>query len=326
MQELIKDKIIKHYADNYQITVKETNEDTFNSYITSEISKILLNADSFDLSIEKPKSNTPSYDINSLSFNNNSYLYKGQWNINCEKHGIGIFVYENGTIYYGNFINDIKKGRGILIQPNGDFYQGYFDNDHINGNGSLTINNDYTYTGTWVNGVKHGSGLEIYNKTLAKYEGGFENNLKHGKGKYYFSDGSMYKGSFVKDLFEGKGVMKWIDGCKYEGEFKKGKMDGEGKFTWKDGVEYIGMYSKGKKNGLGVIKFKNGKSVKGKWINNILQGKGEVFGNKMELLYEITSRYGKIIKVEQMGNEQRERGIEEKKEDGNETKDEMKNS
>ena len=63
------------------------------------------------------------YSIDCVQINDNEY-YKGQWNIHCQKDGIGIYIYDNGSVYYGNYINDKQEGKGILIQPNGSYYKG----------------------------------------------------------------------------------------------------------------------------------------------------------------------------------------------------------
>lgn len=67
------------------------------------------------------------------------------------------------------------------------------------GEGSLTWylpGDDYemlsTYSGTMVSGKREGHGVWLH-KSGSKYEGGWRNNVKEGRGEYSLSDGNYYK-------------------------------------------------------------------------------------------------------------------------------------
>lgn len=67
-------------------------------------------------------------------------------------------------------------------------------------------------------------GAEVDPKTLQsvaveKYEGDWVDGKMHGRGTYYYSDGSVYDGSWVEGKMEGKGVFLYPNGNKYEGEY-----------------------------------------------------------------------------------------------------------
>lgn len=238
------------------------------------------------------------YTIDCVRINENEY-YKGQWNIHCQKHGIGIYIYPNGAVYYGNYTNDIQNGKGILIQPDGSFFKGNFANGVVSGVGTLYVKNEYTYTGEWKDNAKTGKGCEEYHTSGDVYEGEFVNNEKEGKGKYTYKDGTVYEGSFVNSKYDGKGKMTWNDGRKYIGDFNEGKINGKGKMLFKTGLKYEGEYENGIKNGYGVLSLEKGKGalVKGFWKNNKLHGKVSIVSDENVLLCEFLYRFGKVINI-----------------------------
>ena len=44
--------------------------------------------------------------------------------------------------------------------------------------------------------------------------------MKHGKGKFYWSNGAKYQGGFKNDLMDGKGTYSRPDGSQYIGGWK----------------------------------------------------------------------------------------------------------
>ena len=53
-----------------------------------------------------------------------------------------------------------------------------------------------------------------------KYEGDWKNDVKEGKGIYYYKKGGFYEGDFINDKREGNGIMIYDNGNKYDGEWK----------------------------------------------------------------------------------------------------------
>lgn len=52
-----------------------------------------------------------------------------------KKKGLGKIVYENGDVYYGDWVDDIRDGKGKLEYKNGDVYEGdFFNNEKIENN------------------------------------------------------------------------------------------------------------------------------------------------------------------------------------------------
>jgi hypothetical protein len=100
------------------------------------------------------------------------------------KEGKGIFFYNNGNKYEGDFNNGKKEGKGIMYFNNGNKYEGDFKNDEMVGNGKVTVLYD--------NGDK--------------YVGDYYNFQRHGRGKLYTKIG-IYEGEINKDKKEGKGII-----------------------------------------------------------------------------------------------------------------------
>ena len=76
----------------------------------------------------------------------------------------------------------------------------------------------------------------------AKYEGEWDvvRNLRDGRGKQIWADGSLYEGYWRNDKANGRGRLIHADGDVYEGEWKDDKAHGEGQYFHTDGAKYQG--------------------------------------------------------------------------------------
>lgn len=87
--------------------------------------------------------------INSIVILNQGARYLGEWSkidfgvtdpgdpniLKEERHGIGILVYQDGSIYEGEWANNKQNGNGRLIHKNKDVYIGNFVDDKADGEG-----------------------------------------------------------------------------------------------------------------------------------------------------------------------------------------------
>lgn len=85
-------------------------------------------------------------------------------------------------------------------------------------------NTDYLYRGSFHAGKKQGRGIKIMSNG-DRYEGEFDNDYRHGTGKYIWGPktqwaGQWYSGQYRHDLRHGWGVFQWETGDRYEGEWK----------------------------------------------------------------------------------------------------------
>jgi hypothetical protein len=115
--------------------------------------------------------------------------------------GTGKYVYENGYVYQGNFVDGKRSGLGTLNTPDGDKYDGMWENDVFHGQGTYTWADGSKYTGEWKNGVQDGYGIYFYTNG-DKYTGYFVNNKFHGKGKYTWADGTVQEGIYENGAFK----------------------------------------------------------------------------------------------------------------------------
>ena len=107
--------------------------------------------------------------------------------------------YQNGTRYYGEFVNGMPaNGRGIMVFDGGDRYIGDFRNGRRNGCGTFVFANGRIYTGQ------------------------FKNDQFAGLGEWKFENGDRYVGEFADNKCSGQGTFIQADGS-----FKSG--------TWQDG-------------------------------------------------------------------------------------------
>ena len=88
------------------------------------------------------------------------------------------------------------------------------------------------------NDMFHGKGKYYYSNG-DKFEGEFKNGKVSGKGKHFHKNGDKYIGDYKNDKRDGIGILKWFKGGNYTGEFKNGKMSGKGKITYEDGKTAI---------------------------------------------------------------------------------------
>ena len=67
-------------------------------------------------------------------------------------HGNGIFRWNDGRVYEGQFINDRKEGYGILTWPDNRKYEGSWVNGKQDGYGWFTSSSGIRQQGNWVEG------------------------------------------------------------------------------------------------------------------------------------------------------------------------------
>lgn len=161
-----------------------------------------------------------------------------------EEYGDNYLYYVDGSTYEGDLIHyensdSIKSGKGKYIFSNGDIYEGEFLNDVRWGYGkmiSYTKNGCIIYDGEWQNDKNHGKGKYIFKQTYngndddiriyEEFEGTWADGKKHGKGKYVykekydindFDDDDELEIQFYEEEFEGT----WVNDEKHgQSEFK----------------------------------------------------------------------------------------------------------
>uniref|UniRef100_A0A7S3NDU3 Uncharacterized protein n=1 Tax=Euplotes harpa TaxID=151035 RepID=A0A7S3NDU3_9SPIT len=78
--------------------------------------------------------------------------YEGYWNkLTKKKSGLGLLVYDDGSIYHGHWKNDVQNGKGLRVFIDTDSYIGEFRDGKMDGQGKFT-SDKYTYIGDWRDG------------------------------------------------------------------------------------------------------------------------------------------------------------------------------
>ena len=122
--------------------------------------------------------------------------YTGMWTDGFLM-GKGRAVFEDGSIYEGDFYQNMRHGKGKIKYADGTFYEGDFKHNRIEGFGKFTGLN-HRYEGSWIDGKMQGAGKSIWygedDEETEVYEGQYENGLKHGKGEYRWRNGKVFVG------------------------------------------------------------------------------------------------------------------------------------
>lgn len=142
-----------------------------------------------------------------------------------------------------------------------------------------------SYEGEFKEGVRSGYGKYVYPNGDV-YEGGWENNVKHGNGTLTYS--SKAPGA-EEDAEEEEGAPK--RGGVYTGGFVNGARHGDGSFEYSNGDVYSGQWADGKKHGKGHYIFKaDGTSFRGEWANGQCVGGKWTHGDGKSVA--LKNRYG----------------------------------
>ena len=206
-----KDDFMEGYGSAFYI-----NGDKYKGYFKNGIEGgygIMFFSDGYKLEINYDNKSVIGFGM--LYNSNNKLIYKGEYQGKYFQHGYGIFYYECGCIYEGEFKKDLIEGYGVLYSEKG-----------------------YIYEGEYKDGRLQGYGI-IYNKNKEIiYKGQFKEDLKEGYGKLYNSNGYRYEGEWKNDLEDGFGILYYPNGNRYEGKFKVHSINGIRKLYSPLGIEY----------------------------------------------------------------------------------------
>jgi len=78
-----------------------------------------------------------------------------------EKTGMGITLFDDGTIQVGSYNEGYYDGKGITVWPNGDIWIGEIKKDKFTGQGDYIFKNGEWQSGQWKDNKMHGLGMQI---------------------------------------------------------------------------------------------------------------------------------------------------------------------
>lgn len=203
-----------------------------------------------------------------------SGVYTGQVDEKDIPHGKGKYVYTDGNIYEGDWVDGKRHGKGKYTFVDGNVYEGDWVDDAIpeKVKGKITFADGEIYIGDLVDGQKHGNGESIYPNGEV-YKGAFLNGQRHGKGISTYPGGDVYKGYYVDGQRNGQGVYTCANGEVYEGEFENDEMHTR-TIRRKFGV-YVGeVNAEGNPHGQGELKLSLGSNhnvYKGEFKDGVIR-------------------------------------------------------
>jgi len=197
----------------------------------------------------------------------NGCAYEGDWDSVKKRHGFGTFLWEDGSKYTGQWVNNRATGQGRYESENGDVYEGEWLEDKACGIGTFTSSEGSVYTGDWKNDLQHGMGREVWPDGVT-YEGQFVQGNKEGRGKQTFPNGAVYDGSFLNNTISGSGRFTTSSGKEFEGDWVDSKLEGFGTIKWTDGSIFRGTFKEGRREGPGESFMATGELVKSVYLNN----------------------------------------------------------
>ena len=301
-KELIeKNEIITFYYDNgFQFRtirldkkeriIMEFMNISLDITIVQILQKDNINEDSFLL---------PSLKYNNLKIGDKIYIPQYPNNLNVSEGEIlNINIYEfsyNASTELGASGSPIILDKtieviGIHKQGGDDQNYGNFIYPILNKikNENKVNNNDEYYKGDIKNGLRHGKGKLYYTNGTLKYEGDFINDKFEGYGKYFNENSKnkwkYYIGEWKNGLKHGKGkLFDKNENLMYEGYFANGKLEGQGKLYSRNGVYYIGEFKNGSMSGKGKVVSNGITLFEGNFSNNKIEGEGKYKFNNIVL-------------------------------------------
>ena len=104
--------------------------------------------------------------------------YEGIVDRSGRKHGMGVYDWNDGSRYEGNFHEDKRHGRGRFSWKSGDVYEGDYLHGARTGKGTYRWKNGSIYIGEYLNGKRHGKGTQTFADGRVK-EGIWKDNKFH---------------------------------------------------------------------------------------------------------------------------------------------------
>ncbi|CAG9570131.1 conserved hypothetical protein [Leishmania major strain Friedlin] len=153
------------------------------------------------------------------------------------RHGHGTQAYPDGSVYEGKWQCNARHGNGCMRYSTGDIYEGAWSDGTPCGNGVMGWVDRSgcfyreLYKGEWKAGCPDGSGVSTYmampkdcllgssstplvtpsqyaapaEALLNVYVGAYRRGQRHGRGIFYYADGSCYEGGWAAGVKSGEG-------------------------------------------------------------------------------------------------------------------------
>lgn len=124
----------------------------------------------------------------------------------------------------------------------------------------------------------------FYSLDTYKFQGEFQDDLKHGSGEEIFPSGLELKGLYNSNSLAKIFQIRFPDGTLISGDFNVtnrsgevpllGGLSGMAEIMYGGGEKYSGNLKNGKKEGAGVHIWPDGRKYEGEFVNDLFHGRG----------------------------------------------------
>lgn len=222
-------------------------------------------------------------------------VYTGQWRNNM-MNGQGILKVPSEGTYTGDFLDSEKSGHGKFVWDDGAVYDGEWKYDQMNGQGTYTSPDGVRYIGTFKDNLFLEGTCEFENDTgsyTATYKECTISNLS-----VLFVDGTKYSGATDGVTFCGTGEIQFANGDQYVGKFDGGLRNGQGVYTWSNGDSYNGAWEDDSMSGSGKYTYANGSYAQGDFEDNqFIDGSYKVVNDFGDYTFTIENQKPVSIKM-----------------------------
>lgn len=236
-------------TDQFKFLLSNTNSVDLKSNDFNNLNELLIKHKKMAKKIINDSVQHQSSDIDTIR----NKEIKEEENVKPE-NGLGKYIYEDDTIYEGEWHKSKRCGYGIITKQNGDRFYAMFDDDKIIDFYIYIPSDGYPTYGKMINNVTHiEPAIEkmIYDEDLVA-------NVKNIVKKKKYKDGDTYYGMqklFCRNMF---GIMNYKIGEKYVGLWSIDNRHGFGSYYYNDGSIYYGFWNFDFKEGIGVQVLENG--------------------------------------------------------------------
>jgi hypothetical protein len=230
--------------------------------------------------------NTTNLTYRSGIWNNGSLvtdkLITGNIYGDCQNN-YGIYIWSNGDIYLGDYVNGERSGSGTYKWSIGDIYTGGWKGNLMDGYGDYTYSDGTIKSGIWKENVLQDASVD------PAYDEGDENDEAIEEFANYLSNvtpptdeewakytgnagASSATGCISGDCTSGFGTYVWDSGERYVGNWEDDERNGYGTNYFKDGRIYAGNWKSDARNGYGEQTETDGTKKIGAWENDVFIG------------------------------------------------------
>ena len=122
-------------------------------------------------------------------------------------NGFGVYTWESGHRYEGDYLNGKRSGQGVYLWPSGQKYLGRFQDGNYHGQGSLIYANGSEDIGIWDNGLLLSPVLTIDthnydDESLITDTNVISNTLEANESQDVISRSSSFRGISKKHLLD----------------------------------------------------------------------------------------------------------------------------